>query len=252
MRKGGDAYERDGKAFIQKEGSIDQDDLTFDFPSNKNATTNDAVVTLRSVQTKTYEQVSDRGYYDTKISLDKYDLKTAAGFAQAARDNGTYWTMGVPAVTLSNSLYNTLKANGTWYSEVDGEQYEYVNFYIAMIGGETRAYQNYDGTTYMPAGSYETTWSRYEIANDGTFVETYINEVPVKLAIKAEVSERTIVAAEANLEWASDEALAASKSIFPTSINATVYIADFLFDVKVTREKVSGSNWKLSVNADIK
>ena len=250
MRKGGDAYERNGQTFVQKKDAIDQDDLTFAFPSSKNATTNDAVVTLRSVQTKTYEQESDRGYYDTKISLDTYDLTTAAGFAQAARDNGTFWTMSVPAVTLSKDLYNTLKSNGTWYNEGDGN--EYVNFYIGMLGDETRAYQNYNGDVYMPAASYATDWNRYEIANDGTFVEVYINEVPVRFAAKVEVSDRIIAAAEANLEWASTEQLVSSKSIFPKSISATVYIADFLFELNVKREKLSGSDWELSVNADIK
>ena len=50
-------------------------------------------------------------------------------------------------------------------------------------------------TTYMPDGSYDTYWSRYDISN-GVLTEVNINEIPLKIAAKAEVQGRTIAAIE--------------------------------------------------------
>jgi len=85
VQNGGSAYERNGTDFVQNKDATVQDDLTFAFPSNKNATTNDAVVTLRSLRTHTYEQEVDYGSYDAKGSLSQYDLTTDNGFGP--------WTM---------------------------------------------------------------------------------------------------------------------------------------------------------------
>jgi len=63
------------------------------------------------------------------------------------------------------------------------------------LGTERRAYKDYDMTTYMPDGSYDTYWSRYDISN-GVLTEVNINEIPLKIAAKAEVQGRTIAAIE--------------------------------------------------------
>ncbi len=207
---------------------------------------------MRSLKTHAYEQVSDRGSVDVKVSLDRYDLSTAAGFGQAAKDNGTLWSMGIPEAAISKNLYQTLEPNGTWYSDINGEQVKYVNFYIAQLDEEIRAYTNYDANVYVPAGNYEAYWSRYDIASNGTLTEIYINEVPLELAAKVEAKGRLIAAIEGKLTWASDEELKQSDSIFPTSIQGQIYLANFLLDVNMKREKVSGSNWRLSLDASLK
>ena len=66
LENGGSAYHWNGTSFVQDINTANQDDITFAFPSNKNADSNDAVVTLRSVQTLTYEKTSEYPGYEDK------------------------------------------------------------------------------------------------------------------------------------------------------------------------------------------
>lgn len=168
LEHGGSAFHWDGKTFVQDTATPNQDDITFAFPSNAKADTNDAVVTLRSVQTLTYEKTAQYGPYEDKNgTVKKYDLKTAVGFGKAARESGAggFWSTGIPVNILDKDLYNTLKANGTWVNDNNGKKSDYVNFQIVQVLNERRAYVDYNLTTYMPDGAYTTDWgTTYTVA----------------------------------------------------------------------------------------
>lgn len=53
------------------------------------------------------------------------------------------------------------------------------------------------------------------------------------------------------MTWAPTEALVKVDNIFPMAIKAQAYLANFLLNVSIKREKVSGSDWKLSLHADL-
>lgn len=199
LENGGSAYHWNGTSFVQDINTANQDDITFAFPSNKNADSNDAVVTLRSVQTLTYEKTSEYpGYEDKNGTLKKYDLKTAAGFGKAAKESGAggFWNTGIPVDIIDKDLYNTLKQNGTWVNDVNGNKYDYVNFEVAQVLNERRAYVDYNLTTYMPDGRYATDWGQVYTVNKGVLTETNVNEIPKKIAAKAEVNGKLVAGLE--------------------------------------------------------
>lgn len=244
----GNAYSWDGSNFVTEKDGAKQSDITFAFPATKDTNSNNALFTLSALKLHSYTKESYYGANELRPgALDKYDISTPKGFAEATKAIGYVNNVGIPVSEVSSELYNELQWNGVWSSEdKDGTKIDQVSFYVAQVGKYRKAYKDPGLNNSMPAGTYVGIWSTYEIAENGDIHEFYTDELPGQITAKIEVDSKLIAALEAKIEWPTDKVLSTTRDAFPLGVSVKLYLANFLITANLKRENVKDNDWRIT------
>ena len=115
---------------------VDKVGLTSDWvsPSNASLTSEYNVATAATISLGSVTPPSNFSITDFTISWDTVSGATGYQYTDAPPDAGTVWVdvSGFNSLTLDSDSYNVAEEYQLWFRTVDGSDYSYANFYLAI------------------------------------------------------------------------------------------------------------------------
>lgn len=215
--------------------------IVFLFPAVADAITNNAKLTINAIKTRVFE-VKQQSYLSTVY---KGEL-TLEQFAQEVRNNGNWFAVNLYPEKLPYALVQTLKENDKYRNNNDGT----VNFFVAEANGQRKAFADYNMTKWMTPGRYVDQRNNvYTVQSNGDVEQTYQTDSPERIVGRFDIDGRQLLGVDLRIGYNESIKYTDDEGIQPTTIDARLYIADYLITAKWSRTN-RGSTW--SMDATIK